>query len=200
MSDATNDPVDQSNPPISDSANNPPKDEPKNSVAYETHRRLLDEKKKMQAERDMLAAEKKQREEEEARKRGDYEALVKARDEEIKKLTTTVDTFKQRQADAAKLGLFLKSAGSDIEDKWLGLVDLDKIAVNPETGEVDPLSVATAVDTFKKSWPEAFKKAGPKLPTDVPNGSPNTIKESEWKKLPAKEMRKYSFEQIVYGQ
>ena len=201
MSDTPKDPVDQTSN-VGDEGKSESK---KDVVTYETHRKLLDEKKKMQAERDQLLAEKKAKEEEDARKRGDLESLIKSREdaikaeqERVKALEQEVTSFKQLQANASKLSSFLKTAGSDIDDKWLSLVDLSQIQLK-ETGEVDQISVASAVESFKKTWPEAFKKPGVQIPNAQPNGGAGMIAYSEWLKLSAKEMKKYKFEQIIQG-
>ena len=184
------------------------KETPPDKVDYAKFRELLDEKKKVQARERELAAKlseyekaQKDKEEELARKRGDFDTILKTREERIKELEADAEANKRHKQDVKKLSAFLKSAG-DVEEKWMGLIQIGDIAVNPDTGEVDQMSVSKAVDSFKKTWPEAFKKPGVRIPTEAPNGAPDMITESAWKKLASnpKEMNKYRYGQIIWGQ
>lgn len=191
----------QSNPPVVDpvtpvGGNEEPK---KETVSYDTHRKLLDEKKKVQQERDALAAEKKQREEEEAKKRGDYETLLKTREEELNNYKTKYNSLQNNIVEAQKLTAVLGAAGSPIEQKWHGLIDTSKIAVHPESGEIDQMSVTKVVEDLRKSWPEMFKNPNPaKLPADAPQGNgAGKISRAEWLKLPSNKMKEYKLDQIL---
>lgn len=136
----------------------------------------------------------KHREEEDAKKRGDFELLVKTRDGEIQKLQGELSTYKSRMESASKLAAVLKTAGSDIDSKWFSIIDLSQVALNPETGEIDQMSVAKTVDALRKDWPEMFKKANtPNLPSNAPAGNmAGKISRADWMKLPAKEMAAYA--------
>jgi hypothetical protein len=202
VSKVPNEPAAQ-NSIVSDDEETPPE-----KVDYAKYRELLDEKKREQREKRELAEKvatfekaQKDKEEELAKKRGDYETLIKTREDRIKELELDVEANKKHKQDVKKLSAFLKAAG-DVEDKWIGLIDINQIAVNPDTGEVDQMSVAKAADVFKKTWPEAFKKPGVRMPTEAPNGAPDMITESAWKKLASnpKEMNKYRYGQIIWGQ
>lgn len=168
-------------------------------VSYETHRRLLDEKKKTQAERDQLLAEKKAREEEEARKRGDFEALLKSRDEALAKATSELASVREKQVTARKLAAVLDTIDGEVESKWYSLIDVSQVIVNPETGEVDPMSVTKVVEGLRKTWPEMIKNPNaPKLPADAPKGNgAGKITKEEWLKLSGKEMGKWKPDQII---
>lgn len=178
-------------------------------VPYTKFRDLLDEKKKEQSEKRALAdriaefeARDKSKEEELARKRGDFDKIIAGKDEELKAAKAELDAGRRRQQEITKLSAFLKTAGADVDQKWLSLVDTKSIILDPTSGEVDQMSVAQTVDNFKKNWPEAFKKPGATIPTAAPNGgtTPGKITESAWKKLPAADMKKYRYDQIEFGQ
>lgn len=175
-------------------------------VSYETHRRLLDEKKREQAARKQLEAElemfrakEKQIEEEKLKQTGEYQKLLQLREEENKKLKSELDSFENRFKRAAKMNAFIKAAGTELDDKWLQLVDVDSIAVRPDDNEIDMMSLQSSVETFRKTWPEAFKPKGSPIPADMPNGQGH-ITESEWRKLPkAADKTKYKPDQILWG-
>lgn len=176
----------------------------KDSVSYETHRRLLDEKKKAVAQKAELEArlasfeaKERQAEEEKLKQTGEYQKLLTLREQENQLLKTKLDSFDSHIKKASKLNAFMKAAGTELDDKWLPLVDVEQIAFRPDAdGEIDMLSVQASVETFKKTWPEAFKPKGSQIPSDMPNGT-GTITESEWNKLPDK--KKYRPNQIQWG-
>lgn len=175
----------------------PPKVDEK--VSYETHRKLLDEKKKLQQKFEEALAKEKAREEADLRAKGNLEQLLKLREEELAKERERVSSYEGRFQTAKKLSAFMKTAGQSLDDKWLELVDLSGIAFKPDSEDVDEMSVVSTVEAFKAKWPEALKKM-PHMPTvDAPGGIASMITESEWRKLKSKEMGKYKPNQIMWG-
>lgn len=179
---------------------------PKKTVEYDTHRRLLDEKKKVQAELDQLRAEKNARESKELESKGEYQKLLelerKAREEAEGKLKT----FDQQEKGRRKMAAILGSAGGTIDEKWYQFVAdavLDDVAIDPDSGKIDQMSVTKAVEKLRTSYPEIIKgKGGPGLPNNAPgagSAAANKILRSEWLKLSSKEMDKYKPDQIVDG-
>lgn len=191
-------PVEQSGEPVAQ----PENQEAKSTIAYETHRKLLDEKK-LQAQLEALASKEREREEADARKRGDYEALLKAREEELAKERAARQELDQRITHGMKLNMVIDALGGQVDQKWFKLIDTDEVAVNPETGEIDKMTVARVAESLKRQWPEMIQKAG-KFPAAAPqglNGGPGKITESEWKSLKnSAEMNKWRRDQIVWGQ
>jgi hypothetical protein len=190
-------------PAIGDSVIGTP-ETPKESVSYETYRRTVSEAKTEREQRRKLEAEltefrKKEQEAKEAdlARRGEFDQVLKLREEENQKLRESLNVYNERMQKASKLNAFIKAAGADLDDKWLGLVDVDSIVVLPDD-EIDQLSVKKTVETFRKTWPEAFKQKSI-IPNDMPNGT-GFITESEWKKIPsAAERKKYKQNQIQWG-
>lgn len=181
----------------------PENQEAKSTIAYETHRKLLDEKKKLQAQLEALASKEREREESEARKRGDYEALLKAREEELAKERAARQELDQRITHGMKLNMVIEALGGQVDQKWYKLIDTDEVAVNPDSGEIDKMTVARVAESLKKQWPEMIQRNA-KLPATAPqglNGGPGKITESEWKSLKnSAEMNKWRRDQIVWGQ
>ena len=190
-------PVEQSGEPVAAPENK----EQREHVNYDTHRKLLDEKKKIQAKLDEILARDKEREESEARKRGDFEALLKARNEELDRERKAREDLESRIMAGRKMNAVLEALGGNVDQKWLKLIDVSEVAVNPETGEIDQLTVARQAEALKREWPEMVQTRG-KLPTQAPKGLEGglgMITESEWKKLGSvKEMNKYRKDQIVW--
>lgn len=200
MTEAMNPPVETSTQGSADEQQQQKQD----SVSYETHRRLLDEKKREQAARKQLEAEveafrakERQIEEDKLRQQGEFQKLLQLREQENESLKGKLNSFESRFQAASKINAFIKAAGTDLDEKWLRLVDVNSIQFRPDQdGEIDMMSVQSAVETFKKTWPEAFKPKGSQIPAEMPNGQ-GYITESEWKNLPDK--KKYKQNQILWG-
>ncbi len=198
MTDKQNAPEEQSGAPVATPEN---QNDGKSTITYETHRRLLDEKKKVQAQLDTLLREKTDRDEAEARKRGDFEALLKAREDELSKERAARQELSDRVTQGRKLSAVIDALGGNVDQKWLRLIDTDDVVVNPETGEVDQMTVARAAESLKKQWPEMIRSTA-RLPHQAPqgiDGGPNRIAESEFKKLSAKDQQKYRMTDVVWG-
>ena len=175
--------------------------EVKNTVAYDTHRRLLDEKKKLQQQFEVLAAEKADRERKELEAKGEYQKIIELerqkKAEAESKLAELENTFLQGK----KVKAFLNALGTGLDEKFYGFLPLEDIVIDPDSKEINMTSVASAAESFKKSYPELLKsKSGVTLPNAAPAGnSANTITRSEWLKLCSKEMLKYGPSQILGG-
>lgn len=168
--------------------------------------RILDEKKKEQARR--LEAEKrlseyeakeKEREEANARKRGDYELLLKQRDEELSQTKQILKEYNSRIEQAEKKAAVIDAIGGNIDPKWHKLIDISGVVVNPDTGEVDALTVSKVAEAFKREFPEAIKRPG-QLPASAPQGlegAGGKISKVDWMKLSSKEMLKWKPDQII---
>lgn len=199
------------NPPVGDTPSpegdgGKPGGEEGRKVSYDTHRQLLDEKKKVQAELDRLLAEKKSREDKEAEEKGEYKKLLDQERQAREAAEGKLKTFGEQENNRRKMAAILGSAGGTIEEKWYDLVAnsaLDVVAIDPDTGKVDQMSVTKAVEKLKSTYPEIIKgKGGPGLPNNAPGaGSPGAgkILRTDWLKLSSVEMRKYKPDQIVDG-
>jgi hypothetical protein len=95
------------------------------------------------------------------------------------------------------LNAVIDALGGNVDQKWLRLIDTDEVVVNPETGEVDPMTVARAAESLKKQWPEMLRKTAA-LPNAAPAGNGGgMISRADWLKLSSKEMMKYKPDQIT---
>lgn len=194
----------QGTAPVEQSGNvsvTPPevKNERADFVTLETHRRLLDEKKKAQAKLDELLAKEKEREEADAKKRGDYEAILKAREEELQSERAKRLEIEGTLTQGRKLSAVIDALGGSVDPRWYKLIDISNVAINPESGEVDALTVAKVAESLKREWPEMLR-ATSKLPANAPQGlegGSGKISREAWKKLPSKEMLKWKPDQIV---
>lgn len=192
--------ADDQTPPVVDSGSPAGTGEsPKPDVVqYETHRKLLDEKKKIQKElEDIRAREKAQKEAEDLAK-GNFQKLLDEAQQKIKDLEQQTARNAQLELDRRKLAAVVKGIGGQIDDKWIGVISqqIDDVAVTDD-GQLDQKSVQSLVDSLKKAWPEMLKK-NQGMPNGQPNGgSPTTISRSAWLALPLAEMKKWRPDQVI---
>lgn len=193
----------EQNPPAAgtggdDSASVPPT--MKDSVAYETHRKLLDEKKKLQQRLEAIETERKAAEEAELTRKGELQKLLEFERKKAQDLESRVKAQDEERKQARKLSAIVKGLGAPVDQKWYSVIGshLDDVIFNEETGEVEGMSVTSVIENLKKEWPEMLRRPSAGMPQDAPRGNgATTISHEEWKKLPLAEMRKYKPHQII---
>jgi hypothetical protein len=189
---------------VSDPNEVPSGNEAKNSVSYETHKRLLEQRKKDQVEKEALAvklsefeAEKARLEEEKLRQEGNWKSLVESRElklkaieEENKLLATKAKQYEQTLADAVKLNAFQNKLGGKLKkSEYLTFVDTNRIPIDPDTKTVDDKAVEQYAHEFSNQFKEliSFDRGG-----SLPGGAAQPGKQlsvAEWQKLPLKEQK-----------
>lgn len=164
-------------------------------VSYETHKKLLGEKKRvaeenaaLKARLDALEADARKREEEDLKAKADWQKLAELREKEANDLKAQVEANKKIFSEAKKIDSFTKSLGSTIPPQYLGLIDTDEILMDPATGKVDEGSVTKAVENFRARYPEIIATRKGALPAGAPMGSGSGLLYEDWLKLPPNEM------------
>lgn len=156
---------------------------------------------KLKAAQEKLAEiERKNQETEEARlkEQGEFKKLAEARQKKLEENEARLKQIETNLQNGKKLSAFLKAA--PVKDKFWDIIDLDKIAVDPETGEPDATSVQQYADIFKQTYSEVLdvqKKPGmpnQSTPTDVNPG----ISLEDYKNLSPQEMKEKAA--IIYQQ
>lgn len=180
-------------------ANEAPAPNPNDAVSYETHRKLLAEKKKAaeelaatRAALDKLEAEKREREEADLKAKEDFKSLLAIREKELNEIKAESEKTKRQVLEARKLDSFLRSVNGVIDRRYWGLIDTDQIIVDPTTGEIDPLTVTKAAEAFRQTYPEIVAAPGRSIgmPTAAPTGGRVGLTYKDWLALPANEMAK----------
>lgn len=171
------------------------------AVSYDTHRRVLDEKKRIQAELEQFRKEKSEREQKELEAKGEYQKMLENERAERAKAEAKLKQVEEQETGRRKLGAILSAVGGKIDSKFFGLVPIEDVAVDPDSGEIDAMSVTKAVEKLKATYPEIIKgTGGPKLPGQQPgskSGQPEKIARSAWLRLSSAEMKKWKASQIV---
>ena len=175
-------------------------------VSYETHRKLLSEKKRLQEERDTLKAQQEALELQRLEQDGELSKQVEFYKSKHTKTLSTVEELTQKLNGeqekwntARKLNAFKEALpGQIVSPKFLVHVPVEDIILDPETGEPDSNSVKKAVDYFTQEFSQVIQpKTISTSPNKFPQGdSSGKLTLEEWKKLPYDERIKRKSEII----
>lgn len=158
-------------------------------VAYETYKKVLDEKKSFQKRLDEFERKAKEQMEAELKQKEQYRELYESKEKELEEIAARLKVKEEETQNYQKMGAFLKGIQGEVPQQYWGLIDLDKIMVD-ESGKVDEGSVKKAVRDFEKSFPEIIKRAKTQMPNDAAAGGNGSLSYDEWLKLPYDEKRK----------
>lgn len=185
--------------PVENPAVEPVAQDQKDIVAYDTHKKLLDEKKKIQARLLEYEQREKKAQEELLLKEGKLQEALALKEKELEEERNRLRNFEQRDLQAKKLSAVIKGLGtSDLEDKWYQVIGnhIDDVEIDDD-GRVKQDSLMKVCESLKATWPEMIKKQLPGMPNGRPPGTATTISSEEWRKLPASEMKKWKPNQII---
>ena len=146
-----------------------------------------------------IASKLKEEEENKLKEKGQFEILLKQREEAMSQMKAEMENikgelssrdqaivnFRKAAAFEAELGGKLKKQG------YWNHVDFDKIAINPESGEVDVDSVKLAAGEFIKDYKEliTFPNAA-NLPNGTAASGNGSLSYKQWQALPLAEKKK----------
>lgn len=162
------------------------------SVSYETHQRLLGEKKKLAEKLAQLETTAAAQRTKELQEKEQYKTLYEEAKAQAEARQKALDEKQSMITNGMKLGEFLKALpnGARLEDQYFGLIPLDEIAIDETTGRPDPNSLKIVVDKFKTTFAKVIDQpTGARLPGQAAQQG-GTLSYEEWRKLPAKEMQK----------
>lgn len=174
-----------------------PKPNPNDTVSYESHSKLLNEHKKRKdklnaanEELEAFRSAKREREESELAARGEHEKIISTHKDRIAELELNETNRHKRDIEAKKFNAFFKGLDGEVDEKYWSLIDVSEIAVDPDSGEIDSLSVANTIEKFKREYTPIIQgQPVPNLPNAAPSGSTGTITVEEWKQLPLPERK-----------
>lgn len=147
------------------------------SVSYETHRKLLAEKKNMQArlreieeKAGQLESNLKSIETKKLEEQNRYKELYEQIQKENSSLKSSITERDQAIQNAIKVDAFQKALGSkSIDQKYYGFINTDNIIYDMESNAVDELSTQKEVERILSEFPEIVKDTQSKqLPNQAP--------------------------------
>ena len=179
-------------------------------VAYNTYKKLLNEKKQQQQKLEELLSWRKeielQKEEEEEKKLKEqqkWQEIADKKEKELKKLQEQMSFEKKKQQNKIKEEAFKDALGANLKKAYMLHVDLDAIDLS-EDGQIDEYTLENVVDKFKEEFPELLPKKEEKkeerqvmLPNKRPKGvKPQNFSLQELKGLSTKELQELLAEHV----
>lgn len=143
----------------------------KDTVAYDTYRRTLNEAKTYKEKFRELELWKTQQEEEKLKANNEWKALAESKERSLSEAQQKLQEFERTITDSIKLNAFNKALGGKLKSQeYYSFVDTDKIAYNPETKQVDEDSVKSLVSEFLQKHQALVDIKTPKLPNEAAGG------------------------------
>ena len=174
-------------------------DKTKDVVSYETHARLLKQRKAdqdamrlMEAKLAEITQKQKEVEETELKKQGQFKELLTLREKELEAERNRVADLKREKELREKLYAFESHLPGRIKrPEFLAFVDADSIKINPETNQIDEGSLESCVQGFVSKYADLIEtKSGQRMPSDAPkNFLAGKITYDEWLRLPLKDKK-----------
>ena len=151
--------------PVADGQLDHASESSKDSVQYETYRKVLSEKKRRdeelaEARRELeeVRARDKANKEKELIEQNKWQEYAKAKEEEAKAALARVQSYEEREIASRKLDKVLSGVGDPIDSKFWGLINIDSVAYNPESGEFDETSLNAEIQRIKTQMPEIITR------------------------------------------
>lgn len=167
----------------------------KDTVAYDTYRKVLGEKKKRDEQLAEMADRLKHIEQKEMEAKGEQQKLIEAlrRDlsEKDQKLKEVHQSFAWNNLES-QLKTFAAKEGCRKPDalvKLMDAVDFEGIEVS-DSYQVNGEDLTRVVGKYKNEYPELFKMATPKVDDLTPSNKVTKNQKADWKKLPLAEQKK----------
>jgi len=176
-------------------------DDKNQTVSYDTHRRLLAEKKevserlkKLEEERESLLKEKEDKEKAELERKGEIQKLLELERERAKKAEDRLNSIQSDLENAKKRNAVLKHIAGTVPEPARDWIKVDGISLK-EDGSVDDESAKLVAQQFEQNFSFAVLKQNTNggLPNDAAKGGASgggKLTVSQWKALKSsKEMK-----------
>jgi len=141
------------------------------TVAYDTHKRLLGEKKKLQSKYEQSEVELNELREAKLSAEGKKDELLDAYKKRVAEMEAKVNNFAYSSVSNA-VRLKAKEMGCISDDKLVKHLDLSTLTIG-DGFQVDSDEVKTMLENAKKEMGFFFKTVNPNVNNDVPNANPN---------------------------
>lgn len=167
----------------------------KDTVAYDTYRRVLSEAKKLKDELKAIKEQEQKSQEEKLKEQNEWKALAELRDQEAKKFQAMFQEQNEQIVNGMKFQEFEKQLGGRlVSQDYASFIPFDKIVINPETGKPDPESAKLVATDFAKNHSRLVDFGNsPKIPNVAPVTAPSFGSKTV-DKMDPKEMAEYIIE------
>lgn len=152
---------------------------PTDTIAYETHKKLLNQRKgdqeklrNLEQQLNEFITAKKTSEEQMLAEQGKFKELADQRTRELEEARQENANYKSSFDKAVKLSAFRDQLGGTVDNSaYYDFVKTDEIVVDPDTGVIDLASVEAVVNQFKQSHSKLYT---PRVSKSLPNDAPST--------------------------
>lgn len=141
------------------------------TVAYETHKKLLGEKKRVQSQLEEMQTKLNSLTEEKLSAEGKKDELLEAYKKRLNEMESKVQDFAYTSVSNS-VRMKAKEMGCVDDEVVVKLIDLTKLSVG-EGFTVDPDEVRTMLESVKKEKSYLFKPQNPNVNNSIPNANPN---------------------------
>lgn len=157
----------------------------KQSVDYETYKKAVDREKNLKKRLDELEAKEKLKLEAELKEKEEYKKLLDLRSQELETERKEKLALKNEREMGLRMNAFLKHVNGKVDQDYWSLIDLEKIAIDPESGMPDDGSAQKAAKEFEARFSRVIEKptAG-KLPAEAAKGGATKLTYDAWLALP----------------
>lgn len=164
----------------------------KDTVSYETHKKLLAEKKEASEKARQLEAKLAEIEKAKLEETGNYKKLFESAEAKAKEKEAELEGVLSMLKTAQKRNAVIKHLSGKIPEVVAEkILDVSGVVID-ESGEVDDNTAKLVAQKFQADYGYLIQsgKQNGGLPSDAAGGPVTKLTYEDWKKLPAKEMAK----------
>jgi len=156
------------------------------SVKYSTYKRVVSSEKNWKAKAEDLQAQIESQQNAALAEQGKYKELYESAQEANSTLQSQIAQQQKDKEDFLKLRAIVGGIDGKVDSKYYGLMPIDKVLVDPESGDIDQMSVNKAIETFRQE--HGILIQGTK-PAQMPAQAPQYVQgQKAFTDLNAKEM------------
>lgn len=163
-------------------------------VGYDTYKRVLDQKKSVDAknksmldELTALKAEKASAEEAKLIEDGEIQKLLDVEKKRTEELQSSIDSNVKKEIYRSKEEALKKELGSLRKDEYLKFANVESIVMEDD-GSINLDSVKEVASQFKDSYSDLMQSSSSGLPNSAPKSGSKGLTRAKWLTLPANEM------------
>lgn len=142
------------------------------TVARDAYEKVLTEAKEAKKRLQAFEADAKKREEAELEKNQEFKKLADSYKKEADEWKGKFDGLNTNILESRKISAIQSKLGGKLSSEYWGLLDLEQVAHDPETGKVDEASVARYAKEFEKKHSRLIDKpSNARLPNEAAGGA-----------------------------
>ena len=154
---------------------------------------------------DELEANESKLNDEKLKSDGNWKALLESRENKLKEIQETnttlkelVKSFEDKFTSAHKINAFKEAIGGNLKrNEYYSFIELDKIALNPDTGAIDDKTIKSYANEFTNKYKDLIEFKVKRLPTG--SASVNHKTEKSLSQMSKEELEKHIIDSAKAG-